>query len=378
MTRQTPKPLLDVAGRPFLGWLIGELRRYGLSDIVLLAGFRGDRIIEALGDNRDIRVLVEPEPLGTGGALRFAADILDDRFFLLNGDSLFDINLWDLAGVARQAEATLAVRPLTDVSRYGAVVMEGDRIVRFDERSENPGPGLINGGVGVFAKRIIERIAPGGPVSIERDIYPRIAVDGGLFGRSYDAPFIDIGVPDDLERAERFIPRRLTRGAVIFDRDGVLNVDIDYAHRPDQIIWIDGAMEAIKAVNDAGLFAFVVTNQAGVAHGYYSEADVLSLHDWMNNELNRHGAHIDAFEYCPFHPEGTVQAYRRASNSRKPAPGMLLDLFQRFRVDRQRSVLIGDRVTDIEAAAAAGVTGVIYNGGSLLDVVGPIIPTLSR
>jgi D-glycero-D-manno-heptose 1,7-bisphosphate phosphatase len=256
--------------------------------------------------------------------------------------------------------------------------MDGDRIVRFLERSENRGPGLINGGVGVFAKQIVERIAPSAPVSIERDIYPRIAVDGGLFGRSYDAPFIDIGVPEDLARAERFVPQQLTRGAVIFDRDGVLNVDIEYAHRPDQIIWIDGAMKAIKAVNDAGLFAFVVTNQAGVAHGYYSESDVLSLHAWMNKELNGCGAHIDAFVYCPFHPEGTVDAYRRVSNSRKPAPGMLLDLFQRFRVDRQRSVLIGDRVTDIEAAAAAGVTGVIYNGGSLLDVVAPIIPRLSR
>src|ERR1700723_1465794 len=286
-TRETTKPLLEVAGPTFLGWLIGELRRHGLSDIVLLAGFRGDRIIEALGEDRDIRIVVEPEPLGTGGALRFAAELLDDRFFLLNGDSLFDINLWDLAGVAPDAEATLAVRPLGDVSRYGAVVMEGERIVRFVERSEHSGPGLINGGVGVFAKRVIERLPSTGPASIERDVYPRIALDGELFGRSYDAAFIDIGVPEDLARAERFVPEQLTRGAVIFDRDGVLNEDVAYAHRPDQIIWMDGAMEAIKAVNDAGLFAFVPTNQAGVAHGYYGEPDVVSLHRWMSEEMSR-------------------------------------------------------------------------------------------
>ncbi len=375
-TRETPKPLLSVAGRPFLGWLIDELRRYGLSDILLLAGFRAERLIEAFGGDADVRVLVEPAPLGTGGALRLAADHLDERFFLLNGDSLFDINLWDLASVAPDAEATLAIRRVEDASRYGRVAMDGQRIVGFAERPEGPGPGLINGGVGVFARRVVERIASSGATSIERDIYPRIAADRDLHGRVYDAAFIDIGVVEDLDRAQDFIPRRLTRGAVVFDRDGVLNLDVEYAYRPDQIIWVEGAMAAVKAVNDAGLFAFVATNQAGVAHGRYGEADVIRLHRWMNAEMNRHGAHIDAFAYCPFHPDAAVASYRRESAARKPGPGMLDDLFARFPVDRSRAAMIGDRATDIAAASAAHVTGVLYEGGSLLEIVSPLIASL--
>jgi len=161
------------------------------------------------------------------------------------------------------------------------------------------------------------------------------------------------------------------RGAVIFDRDGVLNVDVAYAHRPDQIVWVEGAMAAVKAVNDAGLFAFVATNQAGIARGLYGEADVLALHQWMNGELARVGARVDAFVYSPYHPEGVVEFYRRESDCRKPGPGMLLDLLARFPVDPTRTLMIGDRESDVAAGHAAGVEGLLFSGGSVLDAIAP-------
>jgi len=165
---------------------------------------------------------------------------------------------------------------------------------------------------------------------------------------------------------------------VIFDRDGVLNEDIGYAHRPAQIRWVEGAMAAVKAVNDAGLFAFVATNQSGVARGYYTEADVVALHDWMNAELDRIArAHIDAFVYSPFHPQAPLEAYRRDSSCRKPQPGMILDLLSRFPIDRARTVLIGDKDSDLAAAQAAGVEGVLFEGGSLLLSLAPVLSRLS-
>jgi D-glycero-D-manno-heptose 1,7-bisphosphate phosphatase len=166
------------------------------------------------------------------------------------------------------------------------------------------------------------------------------------------------------------------RGAVIFDRDGVLNVDVDYGYRPDQIVWIPGAREAVKAVNDAGLYAFVATNQSGVARGYFSEEDVHALHAWMNARLAETGARIDAFEHSPFHPDGVVEAYRRASDCRKPGPGMILRLLERFPADPARTVMIGDRASDVEAAQAAGIEGVLFEGGDLFEVVLPIVERL--
>jgi D-glycero-D-manno-heptose 1,7-bisphosphate phosphatase len=167
------------------------------------------------------------------------------------------------------------------------------------------------------------------------------------------------------------------RGAVIFDRDGTLNVDVGYAHRPDQIVWIEDAAQAVRAVNAAGLFAFVATNQSGVARGYYTEAEVKALHRWMYLELMDKGARIDAFLFSPFHPEATAPAYRRDSDCRKPGPGMVLDLMARFPIDPARTVMIGDKDSDVQAAEAAGIEGLLFPGGSLLRFVQPVLARIA-
>lgn len=157
----------------------------------------------------------------------------------------------------------------------------------------------------------------------------------------------------------------LRRPAVFFDRDGVLNRDSGYTFEAHKIEWIEGAREAVKAVNEAGYFAFVITNQSGIARGYYEEHHVVALHLWMAEQLALVGAHIDAFEYCPDHPDGTVARYCRVSDRRKPAPGMINDLARRFPIDMTRSMVSGDKDSDMEAARAAGLVGHLFEGGNL-------------
>ncbi|WLA44281.1 HAD family hydrolase [Bradyrhizobium elkanii] len=166
---------------------------------------------------------------------------------------------------------------------------------------------------------------------------------------------------------------RARRPAVFFDRDGVLNKDIGFLFESHKLVWIEGAREAVKAANDMGYFAFVVTNQSGVARGLYEEAHVQELHDWMAAELGKIGAHIDAFEYCPFHPEGIVEQYRQDSHRRKPAPGMINDLLERFPVDLERSFLVGDQPRDLEAARAAGLKGYQFSGPNLELFLKPLL-----
>ena len=157
----------------------------------------------------------------------------------------------------------------------------------------------------------------------------------------------------------------MKRPAIFFDRDGVLNEDSGYVFEASKLKWIDGAHAAVKAANDAGYFVFVITNQSGVARGFYEESHVEALHAWMSDDLARTGARIDAFEYCPFHPEAPIERYRQASKRRKPAPGMITDLLKRFPVDVSRSILIGDKPSDIEAAQAAGIKGYLFRGDNL-------------
>ena len=157
--------------------------------------------------------------------------------------------------------------------------------------------------------------------------------------------------------------------AIFFDRDGTLNVDVHYLHDPADFVWIKGAIAAIRWANEHGYLAIVVTNQSGIARGYYDEDAVHHLHDWMNAQLTKFGAHIDAFYYCPHHPAAAVPAYRKPCDCRKPAPGMILRAIAAHGIDPAASFLFGDGVRDVAAAEAAGVRGVRYTGGSLLDCV---------
>jgi D-glycero-D-manno-heptose 1,7-bisphosphate phosphatase len=157
--------------------------------------------------------------------------------------------------------------------------------------------------------------------------------------------------------------------AVFFDRDGVLNVDHGYVARREDFEWVEGAMAAVRSLNQAGFYVFIATNQSGIARGLYAVDDMHELHKFMIEDLARIGAHIDDIRFCPFHPEGSIAAFRRASDWRKPGPGMIVDLMQRWPINPERSVLIGDKEADVEAARAAGVRGLLFPGGNLEDFV---------
>ncbi|MEW6151134.1 MAG: HAD-IIIA family hydrolase [Bradyrhizobium sp.] len=367
-TKLVPKPMLEIGGRPFLDTLIDELARYGVFDeILLLAGHKADIVgthyDAATRGRAKIVVARETEPLGTGGALMNARDLLHDRFLLLNGDSLFDFNLLDLIARARGGRVHMALRDGVVGDRYGRVVLDGDMVRDFIA----PGAGAtgpVNAGIYVVEKSVLHDIETL-PASLEQDLFPGLVKSGALRGTAYRGYFIDIGIPDDFERADRELPDKLRRPAVFFDRDGVLNHDSGYTFETHKLEWIEGAREAVKAVNDAGYFAFVITNQSGVARGYYEEHHVVALHRWMADQMALIGAHIDAFEYCPDHPDGTVARYCRMSDRRKPGPGMITDLAQRFPIDMTRSMVIGDKPSDVDAARAAGLPGHLFEGGNL-------------
>lgn len=148
--------------------------------------------------------------------------------------------------------------------------------------------------------------------------------------------------------------------AIFIDRDGTLNVEKHYLHRWQDWEWIPGSVEAIKQFNAAGYLVIVISNQAGVARGKYAEDDVDELHRQVDADLQRQGGHIDAYYYCPHHPEhGSV----RDCDCRKPEPGMLLQAAQEHDVDLLRSFMIGDKVSDVEAGLNAGVTPLLVETG---------------
>lgn len=373
LTVQKAKPVLDVGGRPFLDYLLDEASRHGIRRALLLCGYRAGDITRDYHGRRirdmTIEAVAEPQPAGTAGALALAADRLDDQFFLLNGDSLFDFNWLSLCPPPDGAWPGLVRMALAggiQGTRYGRVGIDGGRVRSFTASGGAEQP--INAGVYVMRKAILSRIGAL-PCSLERDVLPSLASEGLIEGSVLEAPFIDIGIPEDYRRAQELVPSIFRRPAAFLDRDGVLNQDTGYVHHADQVRWVDGAREAVRWLNDCGYFVFIVTNQAGIARGYYGEDDVRTLHDWMNAELRKVGAHFDCAEYCPYHPEGVVELYRRTSEMRKPGAGMLKKLMAEWPIDAAASFMVGDRQTDLDAAAAAGIRGHLFSGGNLFDFV---------
>lgn len=156
--------------------------------------------------------------------------------------------------------------------------------------------------------------------------------------------------------------------ALFLDRDGVLNEDRGFVSRWEDFHWIAGARETVAAFNRAGWLVIVVTNQSGVGRGYYTEAEMHALHARMVDELKAVGGHIDAFYVAPHHPEAPLETYRHPDPpDRKPNPGMILRALQDFPIDKARSLLIGDKPSDLEAALRAGVRGVLFKGGNLMS-----------
>lgn len=380
LTATTPKPLLPVGDRPFLDVLLFELGRHGIRQVLLLAAFAHEQIKAYISDNpvarrfgMQLELAVEPERAGTGGALFHARDRIDSHFLLMNGDSWLDFNLLSIVQnpLPANTDAILTLRELQDASNTGTVELDGQRIRAFHERPPAPGPGMSNAGVYWLSDRILPMLAP--RCSFERDVLPNLAARGRLAAEKREGYFIDIGIPQTYARAQTEIPQHRARPAVFLDRDGVLNHDDGYVGSVERFRWIDGAKEAVRLLNDSGYYVFVVTNQSGVARGYYTENDVVALHDWIQTELAAHGAHVDEFRYSPYHPEGVVPNYARQSYCRKPNPGMIIDLLTSWPTHIDRNFMIGDQDTDRRASEAANIGWIEFSGKNLVTTVKEVL-----
>src|SRR6201985_1357279 len=156
----------------------------------------------------------------------------------------------------------------------------------------------------------------------------------------------------------------MTHRGLFLDRDGVINHEIGYLSRAAQVVFVDGIFSLCRTASRLGYRLIVVTNQAGIARGYYSEADFEALMEFMREELRAEGVELDAVYYCPFHPEHGVGRYRQEHEDRKPGTGMLRRGAREFGVDLRESVMVGDRCSDVGAANAAGLRQMFFISGT--------------
>jgi len=358
-----PKPLALVAGRPFLGYVLDQFADAGFRRVVLATGYLSDAITQEIGTRwrgMEIDYSREDTPLGTGGAVALAAAMLrSDSVHVANGDTFLRFDHVELERAAQRAGSSiaLALARVGDVGRYGAVDVHDGKVVAFLEKGGN-GPGWINAGQYFLDRDAIAALPRGEPFSFEARVLLPAASRGELAALEKSAEFIDIGIPEDFHLAQRVFAATAGGGtarALFLDRDGVINVDSGYVHTAAATQWVPGIFDLCRRAADLGYLLVVVTNQAGIARGYYSEQDFLTYSQWMRDEFAARGIPLAAIYHCPHHPTAGPEAKRVPCDCRKPAPGMLLRAARELGLNLSRSALIGDQPWDIEAANRAGV-----------------------
>jgi D,D-heptose 1,7-bisphosphate phosphatase len=389
-TADLPKPMVEVGGKPLIEHQILLARKYGSTQFLLLTGFGSDHIERYFRDGSRwsvrIRYRRDTQPLGTAGAVLNAFDELDDTFFVLYGDTMLNVDLGRMARAhGNGASATLFVHPNDHPHDSDLVELDSqNRIVAFHSYPHAAGryfANLVNAAVYVVSKESLRDWSSSAngasqPIDFAKHLFPEMARRGALLNGYRSREYIrDAGTPSRLDRvrsdyaAGRIQTRSLETPlpAVFFDRDGTLNVDKRWLNSPDQIELLPGAAASVRAINESGRLAVVITNQPVIARGECTEAQLAEIHNRLEWLLGESHAFVDAIYYCPHHPDkgfaGERSDLKIACGCRKPATGLFELAAKELHIDRARSWMIGDSIADVEAARRFGIPCAFLTAG---------------
>jgi D,D-heptose 1,7-bisphosphate phosphatase len=352
-----PKPMAKIQGKPFLEILIETFHRKGINHFILSVGYLSNIIIDHFNGRYPgikISFSIEEEPLGTGGAIRLAMTKLEtDYALILNGDSLFDVDLNAIDTVTESLKLPVIFgRVVDDVSRYGQFLYDDRCAYKYVEK-EGEGRGCVNGGIYIFHKHLLDDFELYQKFSIENDFFSKISEDQSVKLIISDRYFIDIGIPESYGYAQEELGPYIIKKALFLDRDGVVNVDHGYVCSQERCDFVNGIVDLLKRAREKEYLIIIVTNQAGIGRGYYSEKDFHRFMAWMNTALSNS---IDAYYFCPYHAEQGVGRYKRDSYDRKPNPGMFLKAIKEHNLDPSLSIMVGDKKSDLLAASKANIS----------------------
>jgi len=382
-----PKPLASINGEPFLTFVFKYLQKNGINKVVLSVGYKWELIQEKYGNKwNDISIeyAVEDKRLGTGGAIKLAMKYIEaDDFYVLNGDTLFDINLLTLEEFhfRKNAQCSVALKEMFKVDRYGCVDVKFEddnqtegKIIAFQEK-EYRDKTIINGGIYCLNKSILNDFPSDDVFSFESDYLEIDTANKSIYGKLFDEYFIDIGIPEDYKAFESKVKQDqlplppfnqlpINKSWTLFlDRDGVFNHQIidDYVKQVHELKIIDGVPQAIADFTKIFGKILVVTNQQGIGKGVMTEDDLHHLNGYIVNLVETYGGKIDKIYFAP-------QLREKNSNYRKKGTGMGLHAKHDYPdIDFSKSILIGDSESDIEFGMKLGMKTVMLKNNRNLS-----------
>ncbi len=385
LTRDIPKPMVTVGGKPVLEHQLACLAKYGIREIFILAGYLGEVIRDHFGDGVSFGVqlhyIQENQPLGTAGAVKQLAKTIKEDFLLVYGDIIFDIKLDDFITYHcdKKSIATIIAHPTdhphdSDLAEVGI----NNRVTRILTRDNKPEyyQNLGNAALYILAPEVLDYIPEGKKTDLMHDILPAVLNDGKSVYAYRTAEYIkDMGTPDRLARVDhdyktgriKRLSREKKRGAVFLDRDGTLIKDTGLLHTPDELELLEGVPEAVRKLNMSDYLAIVVTNQSVIARNLCNIAGLKEIHNKLETLLGKEGAYLDAIFFCPHHPDRGFPEenpdFKVKCDCRKPAVGMIETAISKFNINREVSWMVGDTTTDIQTGVNADLKTILLRTG---------------
>ncbi len=270
---------------------------------------------------------------------------------VINGDSFADLNLFNIFNKINKKHKIFLTRNRIYKTnlKLSNLSLDSKKKVQFKKNGD-----LMNAGVYFFKKNFLNLIKKNS-FSLENEILGKLIRQNKIYGELNNGYFIDIGTKKNLLYAKKTLTKYLTKPAAFLDRDGVINYDYGYVSNIKKFKFKKGVIEALKYLSFKRYNIFVITNQAGIAKGKFTLKDFYNLQRWLKSDLNKKKIHFSDVKFCPYHKNGIIKKFKRNSVMRKPNNGMVLELFEKWPIDKKRSFFIGDQISDKICAQKSGI-----------------------
>lgn len=377
-----PKPMIKIFNKPILQYQIETLKNQGIKDFILVVGHLKEQIVdyfksgESFGVN--IEYIEETTPLGTAGSLFYLKNCINEDFLLLNGDTLFniDINRFYETHKNNNCLVTILTHPNSHPYDSGIIVSDDKGLVlkwytKEEERTYYKN--RVNAGFHMISPKLLSRFNEVKKLDLDRDVLKPLIEEKQLYIYDSSEYILDMGTPERYYQAQNDIENKLIdkkclinkQKAIFLDRDGTINKYKGFITNIDDFELLPGVSEAIKKINHSEYLCIVITNQPVIARGEATVEELEEIHNKMETLLGRDGAYIDKIYYCPHHPdkgfEGERVEYKIDCSCRKPKPGLVLQAQKDFNIDLANSYFIGDSKRDIECGKNAHTKTILLN-----------------
>ncbi len=364
-TKTKPKPLLKLDGNSFIDYQINYLSKYQFEEIILLCNYKKKEFWKLyhnkIINNCKIKCIFEKSLLGTGGSIINAKKFLKDIFFLFNGDTFFEIDLIKFfkSFNPTQTKIHIAIKKTNKLERYHKVNLNKDLITEFTNFNVKNND-YFNCGYYIISKKIFNKFKKI-PMSLEKDIFPKLAKHKQISFKKFNNYLLDIGTIRDLKKAKKFFKFYNKRKFVILDRDNVINFDRGYRHKLRDFKFVSGSFKLLKNLYIKNIPTYIVTNQAGVARGKFKYEDLLNLNKNLKRLFMSKGFAVNQIYFCPHHKEGIIKKYKKNCKFRKPYNNFYYKIKKQWFLKSNDAVFIDDKVENLQFSKKSKIFGFQFN-----------------